>query len=584
MIARTSLPVRFLRTWSASITDAVHHVGVAGDYPPELYASLLEHAVGSGGELAIVGPADDPTAVVGLLTAGTRRWANATNWLLPGVVCAGPPERALDAMAALRRDVAVAWWHMGTEPAHPAIRSDVGAPVRAVRLAEREAFWRTSGQWRAVKHARNRCEGLDVVVDGPGDAEWVVRCWAAKWSGTPGGDPEGFRVAERLEVASALAPRGRHMTVTLRAGDQRIAGATMVRVGDAMVAGVLYRDESVGGLPSGVRVIDASMTEAARRGALVFDLGGGHAYKSKWAPQVGLRHDLEIAPALSHWARTRVRAARSAPGAAGRCAVRPDELTRRGRDAVTSIGRVVLRGATGLLVRAAGAPRVAAWAVGLSTEPDAPSLARQEISAVAVAQPADVVGSYLAGFVLMGRGGDEDPEVFLRFVGPRAVIDEASARVPARARAYARKGDVSVVQGAPLLPVIERCRARERTWIVEPLVERWQELDRLGHVHTVAVVRDGEVVAGIWGIAVGRVFGMMSMFHSDSGAGALALSEVVADVGPGARWDLLDCGSLNGYVGRYGAYEVTHEEFTARVLAVALPPRPHQPAGVVGAM
>jgi len=93
----------------------------------------------------------------------------------------------------------------------------------------------------------------------------------------------------------------------------------------------------------------------------------------------------------------------------------------------------------------------------------------------------------------------------------------------------------------------EACRscATEKTWIVEPLVEPWLAVERVGFAHALAAFRGDEMVAG--------------------------------RIGPERRWDLVDCGSLNTNFGRYGAYDVSVPEFTRRVLLSLGAPAP--PAG-----
>jgi len=39
----------------------------------------------------------------------------------------------------------------------------------------------------------------------------------------------------------------------------------------------------------------------------------------------------------------------------------------------------------------------------------------------------------------------------------------------------------------------------------------------------VGTYRDGRLVGGLWGLEIGRVFSIMSMFHLENHAGALAL-------------------------------------------------------------
>ncbi|MFC8597463.1 hypothetical protein [Isoptericola sp. NPDC057191] len=252
---------------------------------------------------------------------------------------------------------------------------------------------------------------------------------------------------------------------------------------------------------------------------------------------------------MSTWQTTRHRAADAARTAGG------------------TAGRVVVGG----LARVLGPARMAAWSVAVADDREA-ALGRvtEELTPLDDVTPADLAGAYLRGYVLMGRGGEARPQLILRYVRPRAVIDAASARVPSRVRTYLRRGDLEIGDSMPLEPVIRACAERERTWIVEPVVQAWLAADAAGLVTTWTASRDGVPVAGMWGIDLGRTYGIASMFHTEDGAGAVAMAALLGQLG--TRWDLVDCGSLKPHFARFGAYEVTPQEFRARVLAGVVGP------------
>jgi len=223
------------------------------------------------------------------------------------------------------------------------------------------------------------------------------------------------------------------------------------------------------------------------------------------------------------------------------------------------------RATVATLTRAIGAPRLAAWSVA-STDDRRTTLAlvTEELTPLDSVTPSEIVGNYLRGYVLMGRGGESRPEPIFRYLHPRAIIDLDHAHIPSRVRSYVRHSDLEVRDDAPLLPVIRGCQDRAKTWIVEPVVAAWEELERAGFVTTYSAFRDGKLVGGLWGIEVGRTFGIMSMFHHEDCAGAIVMASLLAELG--GRWDLLDCGSLNANFARYGAHAIASDEFRARVL------------------
>lgn len=241
------------------------------------------------------------------------------------------------------------------------------------------------------------------------------------------------------------------------------------------------------------------------------------------------------------------------------------EQHQRIRDVGRGLGGHVGRATVGVVTKLLGAPRLAAWAVE-STRDRRMTIAHvtEELTPLAPITPSDVVAQYVRGFVLMGRGGDAQPEAIFRYVSPRAIIDIDTAHVPKRVRTYQRRGEYVVDMDAPLSPVIAGCADRPRTWIVAPVVEAWGRVETAGYVRNLAAYRDDELVAGIWGIEVGRTFGIISMFHSESGAGAVVMAAAVDALGD--EWDVIDCGSLTPNFARYGAHEMGTDDFSALVL------------------
>jgi leucyl/phenylalanyl-tRNA--protein transferase len=81
--------------------------------------------------------------------------------------------------------------------------------------------------------------------------------------------------------------------------------------------------------------------------------------------------------------------------------------------------------------------------------------------------------------------------------------------------------------------VIESCAAVLRpgqsgTWITPQIVDAYTDLHRLGYAHSVEAWREGELVGGLYGVAIGRVFFGESMFALEADASKVALVHLVA--------------------------------------------------------
>src|SRR5699024_5648008 len=82
--------------------------------------------------------------------------------------------------------------------------------------------------------------------------------------------------------------------------------------------------------------------------------------------------------------------------------------------------------------------------------------------------------------------------------------------------------------------VVASCAAPDRTggWITPQIAEAYRELHRLGWAHSVETWRDGELVGGLYGVAVGGLFAGESMFHRATDASKAALVHLVSLLSP----------------------------------------------------
>jgi leucyl/phenylalanyl-tRNA---protein transferase len=107
---------------------------------------------------------------------------------------------------------------------------------------------------------------------------------------------------------------------------------------------------------------------------------------------------------------------------------------------------------------------------------------------------------------------------------------------------------------------------REDTWI-NPQIERlFGELHQLGHAHSVETRQDGELVGGLYGVAIGGVFFGESMFSLARDASKVALVHLVARLRLGG-FLLLDTQFVTAHLAQFGATELPREEYKARLAA-----------------
>lgn len=109
---------------------------------------------------------------------------------------------------------------------------------------------------------------------------------------------------------------------------------------------------------------------------------------------------------------------------------------------------------------------------------------------------------------------------------------------------------------------------RPTTWINHQIEESFAHLHRLGFAHSVECREDGELVGGLYGVALGRAVFGESMFSRRSDASKVALAWLVARMRV-AGCTLLDCQFMTGHLRSLGAIEISRDAYQS-LLASAL--------------
>jgi leucyl/phenylalanyl-tRNA--protein transferase len=117
--------------------------------------------------------------------------------------------------------------------------------------------------------------------------------------------------------------------------------------------------------------------------------------------------------------------------------------------------------------------------------------------------------------------------------------------------------------------VISACAGTPRegqdgTWIVPEMVEAYVAWHRLGTVHSVETWMDGELVGGLYGVSLGRMFFGESMFSHRTDASKIALAALVCFCrAHGVA--MIDCQQRTGHLASLGGRELPRTEFELRL-------------------
>jgi len=113
--------------------------------------------------------------------------------------------------------------------------------------------------------------------------------------------------------------------------------------------------------------------------------------------------------------------------------------------------------------------------------------------------------------------------------------------------------------------VIRNCqqiarKGQDGTWITQDIIESYTKLHELGHVQSVEVWQNGELVGGLYGVDLGHVFCGESMFSKVSNESKIAFVTLVQYL-KDHNYKLLDCQIHNEYLEQLGAFEISRETF-----------------------
>ena len=109
-------------------------------------------------------------------------------------------------------------------------------------------------------------------------------------------------------------------------------------------------------------------------------------------------------------------------------------------------------------------------------------------------------------------------------------------------------------------------RHRHETWINGPIEEAVIGLHEMGFAHSVEAWRDGRLVGGLYGVALGGAFFGESMFSSARDASKVALVHLVARLRLGG-FKLLDVQFITDHLRQFGAVEIPARLYLERLEA-----------------
>ena len=153
---------------------------------------------------------------------------------------------------------------------------------------------------------------------------------------------------------------------------------------------------------------------------------------------------------------------------------------------------------------------------------------------------------------------------------PRGIIPLESFHVSRRLARLHRQGHFEIAVNRDFAAVIRACAETDRdpddpgSWISEEIIRSYSALHHRGYAHSVEAWRNGRLVGGLYGVALGAAFFGESMFHRETDASKVTLVSLVERL-RARGFALLDTQWVTPHLEQFGAVEIAKDDYLARL-------------------
>jgi leucyl/phenylalanyl-tRNA--protein transferase len=175
--------------------------------------------------------------------------------------------------------------------------------------------------------------------------------------------------------------------------------------------------------------------------------------------------------------------------------------------------------------------------------------------------PRLVIHAYSQGIFPMA---DHQGRIHWYAPDPRAVLEHDNLRISRSLRATLRKGIYEVRMDTAFEQVMRCCAQREETWINEEFIKAYTRLHYAGLAHSVEAWKEGALVGGLYGVALGGAFMGESMFSRATDASKVCLVALVEHL-KAHGYVLHDTQFLTPHLASLGVTEIPRSVYERRL-------------------
>jgi leucyl/phenylalanyl-tRNA--protein transferase len=181
--------------------------------------------------------------------------------------------------------------------------------------------------------------------------------------------------------------------------------------------------------------------------------------------------------------------------------------------------------------------------------------------------PERLLSAYAAGIF---PWYDEQSPILWWSLDPRLILNLDKLHISRRVKRKIRNQEYTVTFDHDFESVISNCARKFRpgqagTWILPEIIEAYVKLHRLGFAHSVEVWNShGNLVGGLYGVSLGRIFSGESMFFLEPDASKFGFSYLVQWL-KNREFHFVDCQQPTDHLKSLGAEEVSRESFLEKL-------------------
>lgn len=148
---------------------------------------------------------------------------------------------------------------------------------------------------------------------------------------------------------------------------------------------------------------------------------------------------------------------------------------------------------------------------------------------------------------------------------PRFILRPAELKVSRSMKQLIKKDEFSVTVNKSFEEVISSCQSINRkgqkgTWITDEVIKSYTLLHKKGFAHSAEVWKEGELVGGLYGVRLGKIFFGESMFSKVSNASKYAFIKYV-ELMASEGVELIDCQVYTEHLETLGAKMISRKKF-----------------------